>query len=184
MPGPLVISETPSDNGKADERLTDEERHTMLKRSLIPLILLAGLLGVLFGPSGALATGTGSQARAGQQTNETASLQRQVTDLGAQVKALTTQVKALQKESALQLHYIDSIYDSETCIVTLAADALQGTWLLIDKLAQPTLNTTFFGIPSPLDDRGVCGRFKIGRTLLQVPPTLSGFAQMIGWLQG
>ena len=155
-----------------------------MKRTLIPITLLVGLLSVLFGPSGAFATGTHAQARAGEQKSEIASLQRQVADLGAQVNALTAQVKTLKKQTATQLRYIDSIYDQETCITTLTADALQGTWLVIDKVAQPALSTTFFGSPSPVDDKGICSRFKITRTLLQVPPTVGGFTNMINWLQG
>jgi hypothetical protein len=154
-----------------------------MKRTLIPVILLTGLVAVLFGSSGAFATGTKTQARAVEQTSVSASLQRQITDLGTQVKALTVQVKALKRQTALEGDWISSIYDQETCIATLTADALQGTWLVIDKVAQPVLNAPFFGSPSPIDDKGVCGRFKIGRTLLQVPPTVGALAKMIGWLQ-
>jgi hypothetical protein len=154
----------------------------MMKRTLIPLVVLAGLLAVLFGPSGALAIGTGPQARAGEQRSDSASLQRQLSDLGTQVKALTAQVKALKKRADAQDGYIRSIYDQETCIATLTADALQGTWLVIDKVAQPSLNTTFFGSPAPVDDKGACGGFKISRAQLQVPPPIGGFAKMIGWL--
>jgi len=154
-----------------------------MKRTLIPMMLVVGLLAVLFGPSGAFATGTKHQARAGAQKSEIASIQKQVADLGAQVKALTAQVKTLKKQTAMQLNYIISIYDQETCLATLTADAFQGTWLVIDKVAQPALNTTFFGSPSPVDDKGACGKFKITRSLLQVPPTLAGLAKMMVWLQ-
>jgi cell division protein FtsB len=161
----------------------NEEMQATMKRTLIPVMLLAGLLAVLFGPSGAFATGTHAQARAGEQRSELASLQRQVADLGTQVKALTAQVKTLKKQTATQLTYIDSIYDQETCLATVTADAFQGTWLVIDKVAQPALATTFFGSPSPVDDKGICSRFKITRTLLQVPPTVAGLTLMINWLQ-
>ena len=113
-----------------------------------------------------------------------ADLQRQVADLGAQVKALTKQVTTLKKQLTQQGGWISSIYDQETCISTLSADAFENTWLLIDKLAQPTLGTTFFGGISPVDDHSVCGRFKINRSLLRTPPDLGGIQAMINWLQG
>jgi outer membrane murein-binding lipoprotein Lpp len=147
-------------------------------------MLAIGLVAVLAAAGSALAAGSRHQARTGARSSQVASLQLQVADLGAQVKALTKQVAALKKQQSTQLGYIDSIYDQETCIATLSADALEGTWLVIDKIAQPALNTTFFGTPSPVDDKGVCSRFKISRTLLQVPPNLSALTKMINWLQG
>jgi len=151
-----------------------------MKRTVIPAALAAGVAAVLFGASGAFATGTHSQSR---QRSDALPLQQQVAALGRQVKTLTAQVNALKTQTGKQLLYIDSIYDQETCIATLTADALQGTWLVIDKVAQPAMNTTFFGTPGPVDDHGVCARFKITRTLLQVPPTVTGLQSMIIWLQ-
>ncbi len=154
-----------------------------MKRTLILVALAAGIVAVLVAASTAFATGTRSHVGTGQSTSQIASLEAQVADLGAQVSALSKQVTALKKQQATQLGYIDSIYDQETCVATLTADALQGTWLVIDKIAQPVLSTTFFGSPSPVDDKGTCNRFKVSRTLLQVPPNFQALAKMIAWLQ-
>jgi len=154
-----------------------------MKRTLIPMALAAGVVAVLVAASTAFATGTRTHARTGRSTSQIASLQAQVVDLGAQVKALSKQVTALKKQQAAQLGYIDSIYDQETCVAALSADAIEGTWLVIDKVAQPVLSMTFFGSPSPVDDKGTCNRFKVSRTLLQVPPNFVALAKMIAWLQ-
>lgn len=154
-----------------------------MKRSRIPAMLVTGVIAALIAASSAFAAGAKSHARTAGQASQIAALQAQVADLGAQVKTLSNQVAALKKQQATQLGYIDSIYDQETCVATLMADALQGTWLVVDKLAQPALNTTFFGTPSPVDDKGACNRFKISRTLLQVPPNLGALQKMIAWLE-
>ena len=159
----------------------------------------AGALVVLLGVLAALAavfvrdapaTATRSSTGAGQSAARAAALEGQVADLAGQVKVLTGQmkvltgqVKTMKARLAKQDAYDQAIYDSETCITALTADALQGTWLLIDKIAQPS-GTTYFGTLAPLDDKGACRGFKVTRSLLTAPPVIQGYGTMIDWLEG
>ena len=149
------------------------------------LALVLGLLaavGAVF-VHDAPATSTRSYSAAGQDAETIAALKAQVADLAGQVKVLTGQVKKINARLAKQDGYDQAIYDSETCITAVTADALQGTWMLIDKLAQPS-GTTYFGSLSPVDDKGACRGFKVTRTLLTAPPGVQGYTTMIGWLEG
>jgi hypothetical protein len=149
------------------------------------LVVLVGALaavGAVF-VHDAPATATKPSLAAGQSAATVAALRQQVADLAGQVKALSGQVKTIKARLAKQDSYDQAIYDSETCITALTADALQGTWLLIDKVAQPS-GTTYFGSLSPVDDKGACRGFKVTRSLLTMPPVIQGYGTMIDWLEG
>ena len=129
------------------------------------------------------ASGVKHASAAQQNAAKAAELQAQIADLAGQVRVLTAQVKTLKSQVAKQHDYNLAIYDSEACITALTADAFQGTWMLIDKLAPA--GTTYFGTMSPLDDKGGCKGFKgVTRALLTAPPGLQGFAPMIAWFEG
>lgn len=148
------------------------------------LVVLVGVVAAVGAVAARDALGTGMKhvSAAGQAAPTAAALKAQVADLAGQVKVLTAQVKTIKARLAKQNDYDHAIYDSEACITAVTADALQGTWLLIDKLAQ-TSGTTYFGTLSPVDDRGACKGFKVARSLLTAPPGLQGYGTLIGWLE-
>jgi hypothetical protein len=108
--------------------------------------------------------------------------------LAAQVKALSAQVRALKAQvTALRKLVVDNAretvanYEGDACLAAITSDALQETWLVLDKVAQPALNTTFFGTPGPVDDKGACSG-KVTRKQLEVPPTVDVFKGLIKWI--
>jgi hypothetical protein len=155
-----------------------------MKRAAV-LVTLIGILGVVGAVivRDAPASGMKHTSAAQQNAANVAALQAQVADLAGQVRVLSAQVKTIKAQLAKQHDYNLAIYDSEACITVLTADALQGTWMLIDKLAPA--GTTYFGTMSPLDDKGACKGFKgVTRAMLTAPPGLQGFAPMVAWFEG
>ena len=110
-------------------------------------------------------------------------LQRQAAKLQKQVATLQKQMKALQKkandtellaEAALVVGFCDS---------ALTADALQGTWAVIDQIQQENGKPAKFGAQTAVNDSGVCNAIRVVRSQ-RVPPTTSGFATMLDLLRG
>src|SRR5437867_2967684 len=102
-------------------------------------------------------------AQAGAATNQGPTL--------AQFKALQTQVKSLQKfvpcttktcatVKALTT-YTDALFGLSVCQNAVIADELQGTWAIVDQIAQATQSKTYFGAQTPISDSGACTSFRI-----------------------
>lgn len=105
--------------------------------------------------------------------------------LAAQVKALTKRVTTLERQvRTLQRGFQAALAFSVVsyCGTALTADALQGTWGVIDQIAQPTVGRTFFGAQTPVQDPAdACREIGVARSSA-VPPTISPFSTLFALL--
>jgi hypothetical protein len=103
---------------------------------------------------------------------------KQVAVLQAQVKVLQKQVKQLQKraDSTLKVVGLSIVYT--TCLGAVTTDALQGTWTVIDQIAQPLQQKTYFGPQAPVDDFKSCTALGVARSQA-VPPSVSVFSTLL-----
>ena len=97
-----------------------------------------------------------------------AKLARQIKTLQKQVKTLKKQVKEADGHAALAIVY-------SACATAVTADALQGTWAVIDQnIAEPV-----FGPQTPVNDQETCSVWEITRAPTQVPPNISVFNSLL-----
>jgi uncharacterized protein YoxC len=120
-----------------------------------------------------------TQASAAKQAGPTAAqfrtLQKQVTTLQKQVKTLQKQQKDLDS-------FTSALVGVLVCENAVITDALQGTWSVVDQIAQATqAGKTYFGPQTPLVDKGSCTAFKITRSQ-GVPPTTLVFNSLVALL--
>jgi hypothetical protein len=101
-----------------------------------------------------------------------AQLARQIKTLQKQVKTLKKQVKETQTVAAVSFVYAG-------CSVAVTADALQGTWNVIDQVN----GTPIFGAQVAVNDFGVCGLLDFTRAPTQVPPNVSVFNSLLAVFQ-
>src|SRR5436190_22840993 len=81
--------------------------------------------------------GTRSSANASSAGDpRIAVLQRQVRTLQSQVKALQVQAKRLSSSVADTNDQLQVNFEGDTCLGALSADLFQGTWGVIDQIAQ------------------------------------------------
>ena len=81
--------------------------------------------------------------------------------LARQIKTLQKQVKEADGHAALAIVYAG-------CATAVTADALQGTWAVIDQVnAEP-----IFGPQTPVSDNQTCSVWEITRAPTQVPPNI------------
>jgi hypothetical protein len=100
--------------------------------------------------------------------------------LAKQIKVLQKQVKTLQKQvKQTQLVALGSILYTG-CSIAVTADALQGTWTVIDQVN----GTPIFGAQVPVNDSQVCSAFDITRAPTQVPPNVSVFNSLLALFSG
>jgi len=110
-------------------------------------------------------------------------LQNQITALQRSTKALTKQVATLKKTDKDLVDGISLAIVLDECTNALTADALQGTWAVIDQISAATqAGKTYFGAQTPLDDSGVCTALGVSRSQV-VPPTVAGFNTLLGLLK-
>src|SRR5437764_14515247 len=120
-----------------------------------------------------------TQASAAKQAGPTAAqfraLQKQVTGLQKQVKSLQKQHKDLDS-------FTSALVGVLVCDNVVIGDALQGTWNVVDQIAQATqAGKTYFGAQTPLADKGSCAAFKITRSQ-GIPPTALVFNSLVALL--
>jgi hypothetical protein len=115
-------------------------------------------------------------------------LQREVTLLQSQVKALQKTDKTVEKDiSTLQLA-VAGVALLGACDVAITADALQGTWQVIDQVSAATqAGKTYFGAQTPLSDTvagtSVCQALGITRSQV-VPPVITPFDTYLALFRG
>ena len=100
-----------------------------------------------------------------------AALTKQVAKLTLQVKTLQAQVRQTQEQARLNAAGI-------TCLGAMQADALQGTWAVIDEIALATQGKTYFAQEAPVSDYLNCailGQEGVPRPGIEVPPTIRVF---------
>ncbi len=119
-----------------------------------------------------------TQASAAKPAGPTAAqfraLQKQVTTLQKQVKTLQKQQKDLDS-------FTSALVGVMVCQNVVITDALQGTWNVVDQIAQATQAKTYFGAQTPLADKGACTAFKITRSQ-GIPPSASVFNSLVALL--
>jgi hypothetical protein len=100
-----------------------------------------------------------------------------------QVAALQKDVKALKKQVTDAREAAIAGIALGFCNTAITADAFQGTWNVIDQLAQPQ-GKTFFGPQVLVNDFNVCQQgLNISRSQ-RIPPTTTPFAQVLALLGG
>jgi hypothetical protein len=113
---------------------------------------------------------------------------RSAADLQTQVNLLKKQVAALQKD-VKTIKASDTKIESEAlggivygaCAATLAADAIQGTWNVVDQIATALQAKTYFGAQPVFDDKKTCGAFQVVRNTA-VPPTVVQLQALVNLL--
>jgi hypothetical protein len=81
----------------------------------------------------------------------------------AQFNALSKKVTALQKQVKTLTNFAEGLAAYDICLTAATADALQGTWIFVNKgsaLFPPTSTTG-----SAINDLQACSAFKISRQL-------------------
>src|SRR5579862_3814791 len=76
--------------------------------------------------------------------------------LQKQVKTLRTQTKALTAGLADARRQLRINFEGDTCLAALSADLVQGTWGVIDQIAQAAQQKTYFGPQTQLSDFQNC----------------------------
>ena len=99
------------------------------------------------------------------------------------VATLKRQVRTLQTQTRQANQGLNVLLALTMCNAALTADALQGTWAVVDQVAQAAQGRTYFGTQTPLNDSGACNAFRIARNQA-VPPTVAGFSAFLALVQG
>jgi hypothetical protein len=126
-----------------------------------------------------VASGTAG-ARGTALTPAEKNLQKQLNAVTKDVTALKKQVTTLKKglTDAQGLGQAAVLLDE--CSNAVTADALQGTWTVIDQISTATqAGMTYFGAQTAIDDHGICALFGITRSQVS-PPTIAPFTALIG----
>jgi hypothetical protein len=110
-------------------------------------------------------------------------LQKQLGTLTKQVTALTKTVNTLKKDLDDTANYAFAVFLLSECNSAITADALQGTWTVIDQISVATqAGKTYFGPQTPVDDKGVCaGALGVNRSQVS-PPNVDAYKTMLGFL--
>jgi uncharacterized heparinase superfamily protein len=95
------------------------------------------------------------------------SLARQIKALQKEVKTLKTQVAQARSAAATALVY-------GACSTAVTADALQGTWTLLDQKYAAGI-----GPQTPVNDYQTCQPLRITRAPTQQPPNVSVFNSLL-----
>ena len=119
-----------------------------------------------------------TQASAAEQAGPTGA---QFRALQKQVTALQKQLKTLQKQHKELDNFTSALVGVLVCENVVISDALQGTWNVVDQIAQATQSKTYFGAQTPLADKGACTAFKITRSQ-GIPPTALVFNSLVALL--
>ncbi|TML65096.1 MAG: hypothetical protein E6G22_03010 [Actinobacteria bacterium] len=132
-----------------------------MKRIIVFVVATAMLALAATGPAGAAPARTKTPTLA--QFN---ALSKKVTTLQKQVKLLSTDVNIL------------AAYD--VCLTAATADALQGTWIFVNKGSSVFPTTSTGG--SAISDLQACSAFKIARQLpsTDTPPSTAVFSALTG----
>jgi hypothetical protein len=120
------------------------------------------------------------QAAAARDPNaaKIATLQRQVKTLQKQVKTLQTRVARNEDELAAN-------FEGDTCLGAQTADLIQGTWGVIDQIAQALQSRTYFGAQTAVDDYRNCDDLAqpdVPRQGIVIPPKLDALRLLLQWL--
>jgi hypothetical protein len=105
--------------------------------------------------------------------------------LQAQVKALQVQGKRLSSNVADTNDQLQVNFEGDTCLGALDADLIQGTWGVIDQIAQTAQQKTYFGPQTQVSDYKNCADLAnpdVPRGAITVPPTISPLLPLLQWM--
>ena len=97
--------------------------------------------------------------------------------LARQIKTLQKQVKTLQKQVAQANLVAAAAVIYSGCATAVTADALEGTWTVIDQVN----GAPIFGTQVPVNDQNTCSALQITRSQ-GVPPNISVFNSLLALL--
>jgi len=104
----------------------------------------------------------------------------------AKISTLQKQVKTLQARVVADERELGANFEGDTCLAAQTADLIQGTWGVIDQIAQALQGgRTYFGAQTQVDDFGNCGdleRPEVPRQGVVVPPKMDFFRLLMQWL--
>jgi hypothetical protein len=129
-----------------------------------------------------VASGTAG-ARGTALTPAEKNLQKQLNAVSKNVTTLQKQVKTLTKGVADAGGLAQAAVLLDECSNAVTADALQGTWTVIDQIATAAQAKTYFGPQTPVDDHGICALFGVTRSQVS-PPTVGTYTSLIGLVGG
>jgi hypothetical protein len=110
---------------------------------------------------------------------------KKIAALTKKVNALTKQVKTLQTQMTQTRRVIVVNFAAETCLAAMTADLIQGTWGVIDQIAQAAQGKTYFGQQTPANDYKNCSFLSqpsVPRPGATVPPSLRILDPLLAWL--
>ena len=93
--------------------------------------------------------------------------------LARQIKTLQKQVKVVDLHAAIAVVYAG-------CATAVTADALQGTWTVIDQVN----GTPIFGPQVAVSDFDTCSALEVTRVPTQNPPNVSVFSSLLALFSG
>jgi hypothetical protein len=138
--------------------------------ALLVLVLAGAVAAVVTAPAGA-ATPTDKKI---------AALQKQMAALNKKVTTLTKQVTTEKKQEAEDISVVAAL---TVCGLAVTADAMSGTWSVVDQISSATqAGKTYFGTQPFLNDSGACDVFKVTRSQA-VPPNLAAFQALMQLFQ-
>jgi hypothetical protein len=124
---------------------------------------------------------------AGPTLAQVKALQKQVAALEKQVKALQKWVpKSCSSKTCITLPSLSAnaafTYEVEICQQAVISDAFQGTWSVIDQIAQATqAGKTYFGAQTAISDKSACSNVQLTRAT-GVPPSAAIFNSLVALL--
>jgi hypothetical protein len=110
---------------------------------------------------------------------------QRIAKLERQVQTLTSQVKTLQTANRALGRALDANFSADACLAAQTADLVQGTWTVIDQLAQALQSRTYFGPQTQITDNGHCGFLinpEVPRMGIRTPPVITFLETLIDWL--
>ena len=151
---------------------------------MIKLLAVATLAAIAAASVAALATRSEATA-SGSGDPRIAVLQTQVKALQTQVKALQTQGKTLTRGLSNLNGQVQVNFSADTCLAAQTADLLQGTWGVVDQVAQVAQQKTYFGPQTQTNDYGNCAQLtdpSVPRGPVAIPPTINPLLPLMQWL--
>lgn len=141
--------------------------------------ILAGLCAGALAAALVVALAVPEAAVSADPTNaKIAALQKQVRTLQTQMRTAQRSIGFLNQQLALN-------FEGDTCLGAQTADLIQGTWGVIDQVAQTAQARTYFGPQTPVLDYNNCADLAqpdVPRPGIKVPPTIEPLRPLLQWL--
>jgi hypothetical protein len=125
------------------------------------------------------AVSTAGPAAKPQASNiDIVALQKKLNQTNVKLAKLDARVKKLEKTQSTLIDVAVATLAGVACNATLAADAFQATWTVMDQVTQTLQMRTYFGPQTAVNDQKSCSDLRIGRQPA-TPPSLAAFPKLI-----